>query len=42
MHNNELHEDEKEIQEWRWREASGAVVLTLAAIVLMLLVATLS
>lgn len=41
MLDDELDEAENDVR-WRWREASGAVFLTIAAIVLIVLVAAVS
>jgi hypothetical protein len=41
MQDDELDEGENDIR-WRWREASGALFLTIAAIVLIVLVAVVS
>jgi hypothetical protein len=41
MQDDELDEAQKDIR-WRWREASGAVILTIATIVLIVLVAAVS
>jgi hypothetical protein len=35
----ELDETEKEVRRWRWREASGAVLLVIAFMVLIILIA---
>jgi hypothetical protein len=45
MHDNKLderEEAEEEVRQWRWREASGAVFLTIAAIALLVLIAATS
>jgi uncharacterized membrane protein HdeD (DUF308 family) len=45
MHDNKLdeHEEaEEEVRQWRWREASGALLLTIGAIVLFVLIAATS
>jgi hypothetical protein len=41
MHDNKLDEREEieeDVRRWQWREASGAVFLTIAAIVLIVVI----